>query len=100
MCYEDLRQALAATAKERDALKKELAAAVSKRNELQADLDAAISDMGKMIDSCKACVHEESAKSANEQCDCDCPHCSAKCACDSCIEGSCFQWRGRSTGNG
>lgn len=100
MCYEDLRQALAATAKERDTMKRELAAAVSKGNELQADLDAAIADMAKGIDCCSVCAHAEAAKSSSELCVADCEKCNNTCVCYSCVKGSLFQWRGRSAGNG
>lgn len=83
-CYEDLRQLYAATAKERDELKKELV-------QVKAERDKAVSDMGRMIDCCKACVHENDAA---KTCTGECEACEQTCACYSCLESSGFQWRG------
>lgn len=64
---------------ERDAMAKRLVAAETEIGELKAKLakvtaerDAAVADMGRMLDNCKACVHEHDAP---EDCGCECLTC-------------------------
>ena len=82
MCYEDLRQALAATAKERDELKKELALA-KERLTLLAGISHRTGDCAKF------CVHSNDPFA---RCDVECERCENPCACYFCEDGSKFEF--------
>ena len=90
----DLRIAeehLASAFAERDELRAALNAAKAEAAKMARERDAAIADMKRMLDNCKACVHQDAAP---EDCDCECMRCEKPCACNDCRDGSRFEWQG------
>lgn len=67
---------------------------IEERNALQADKQALIEALGKTVNNCEHCAHEN-MQPCNANIDCVCCTVRKDCPCAECKEGSHFEWRGR-----